>query len=272
MPNPGSAEKVPASTAPAIRVEVGSVASVVIDRPKQLNALDIPTLLELEESFVRLEADVEVRVIIVIGAGDRAFVAGGDIADLNSRRGLAHYREFAEVIHRVLKRIERCSKPTIAAVHGHALGGGVELMLACDLRLVSDEAKIGLPEITLGIFPGAGGSQRLIRQIPLCKAKELMFTGATISGEEAVSMGLANRVTAPSDLLSDARDLGERIAAYSPIALSLLKRTLVEGAEMSLSSSLAYEQAMIGLTFDTDDAHEGCSAFLERRPARFIGI
>lgn len=248
-----------------------AVAVVTIDRPEVLNALDIPTLLELEKAFESLEEDRSVRAVIVTGAGERAFVAGGDIADLNSRRGLAHYREFAEVIHRVLRRIERFPKPTVAAARGYALGGGVELLLTLDVRVLADDAKLGLPEITLGIFPGAGGTQRLMRQVPLCRAKELMFTGDPIPAAEAVALGLANRAVPAADLMAEARRLAERIVRHSPLVLSLLKRTLNEGAEMPPSAALAYEQAMIGLVFDTDDAHEGCGAFLDRRPANFTG-
>src|SRR5690606_18489314 len=134
-----------------------------------LNALDIPTLLELEQALTTLENDDSVRAIVVTGSGNRAFVAGGDIADLNSREGLAHYQEFAEVIHRVFRRFEDTDKPTLAAVNGWALGGGTELLLTLDIRILSDKARLGLPEINLGLFPGAGGSQRIIRQIPLCR-------------------------------------------------------------------------------------------------------
>ena len=141
-------------------------AWITINRPEVLNALNVATLEELEQAFAAAEADDDVRVIIFTGAGERAFIAGGDIADLDSREGMAHYQEFGELIHRVFRRIEMSDKPTIAAVNGWALGGGTEILLAIDIRIVSENAKLGLPEITLGIFPGAGGTQRMIRQIP----------------------------------------------------------------------------------------------------------
>lgn len=249
----------------------GPVATLTINRPKTLNALDVPTLLEMEAALIELERDNEVRVIIFTGAGDRAFVAGGDIADLNSREGLAHYQEFAEIIHRVFRRIEACDKPTIAAVNGWALGGGTELILALDIRILSEKARLGLPEITLGLFPGAGGTQRIIRQIPLCRAKEIMFTGDQISAQEAVEYGLANKVVPADQLMSTVRELADKIAHKSPLVLKLLKRGLLHGADMPLSAALPYEQSLIGLVLDSEDAHEGCSAFLEKRPANFKG-
>jgi enoyl-CoA hydratase len=210
-------------------------------------------------------------VIILTGAGERAFVAGGDIADLNSRAGLAHYQEFAEVVHRVFRKVEISDKPTIAAVNGYALGGGTELVLATDIRVLADTARLGLPEIRLGLFPGAGGTQRLLRQIPSCRAREMMFTGEHITAQEAVAIGLANRVVPKAQVLPMARQIAEKIAANSPLVLKLLKRTLVNGSDMPLSAALAYEHSMIGLVFDTADAHEGCSAFLAKRGANFLG-
>ncbi len=251
-------------------VEAG-IGLLTINRPKVLNALDVPTLLELEAAFGQLEANADVRAIIITGAGDRAFVAGGDIADLNSRGGLAHYEEFAEIVHRVFRRIEISDKPTIAAVNGFALGGGTELILATDIRVLADTARLGLPEITLGLFPGAGGTQRIIRQIAPCRAKEIMFTGDQITADEAVAIGLANKVVPKDQVLTATKEIAAKIAAKSPLVLKLLKRTLLNGADMPLSAALPYEQSMIGLVLDTADSHEGCSAFLDKRKANFTG-
>lgn len=256
---------------PAILSETdGATGIITINRPEKLNALDLATIEALQSALADMEADPAVRVIIFTGAG-KAFVAGGDIADLNSRRGLAHYAEFAGPVHDLFRRVEVCDKPTIGAVNGWALGGGCELMLALDIRILSEAARIGVPEIKLGLFPGAGGTQRLIRQIPLCRAKELMFAGDHISAEEAVAIGLANRVVSADELMAACKALADKIAAKSPLALKLLKRTLANGADMSLPSALAHEQAMISLAMDSSDAHEGCSAFLEKRDAQFSG-
>lgn len=248
----------------------GAAAVLTINRPKTLNALDLPTLDSLEAQVRRGAADPAVKVIILTGAG-RAFVAGGDIADLESRQGLAHYLEFGERIHDVFRQVEELDKPTIAAINGWALGGGTELLLCTDLRIAAQSAMLGLPEITLGLFPGAGGSQRLMRQVSPCKARELMFLGERITATEAERLGLVNQVVEDGEVLNAALDMAEKLSAKSPMILKLLKRTLREGAEMPPSAALRHEQAMIGLVLDSHDAHEGCNAFLAKRPAQFEG-
>ncbi len=259
------------SDSPILEEIRGAVGILTINRPKTMNALNGEVIDALEAALTRFEKNEAVRVIVFTGAGEKAFIAGGDIADLNSRRGLKHYLEFAEQIHRVFRRVEVCDKPTIAAVNGWALGGGTELLLCTDIRFVADSAKLGVPEITLGLFPGAGGSQRMIRQLPLCKAKELMFMGDQITAQEALQIGLVNKVVAKDELLGFSIAYAERLALKSPLVLKILKRALRDGSDMPLSAALGHEQAMIGLVLDTDDAHEGTGAFLEKRKAEFKG-
>ena len=256
--------------APIILTREGPVGIITINRPDTLNALDIPTIRAMNVTLDEVAKDDGIRVLVFTGAG-RAFIAGGDIADLNSRQGLPHYLEFAEDIHQLFRRIETFDKPTIGAINGFALGGGTEMILALDIRILSDKAKLGLPEINLGLFPGAGGTQRIIRQLPLCRAKEIMFTGDMLTPDEAVATGLANRVVPHDSLMDEVMQTAQKIASKSPLVLKLLKRALVDGGDMPLASALRHEQAMIGLVLDSADAHEGCSAFLEKRAAKFEG-
>lgn len=249
----------------------GSVGVMTFNSPKTMNTLDVPMVLAMEKALTELETDSEVRVLVITGCDDRTFVAGGNIADLNSRRGLAHYQDFTLVLHRVFRRFEECAKPTIAAINGWALGGGAEFMLTTDIRLMADDAKLGLPEIKIGLFPGGGGSQRLMRQISLCQAKYLMFTGDFLTAADAVQMGLVNRSVPRTQLMDESMALAKRIAEKSPWALRLLKSSMLNGGDMPLSAALNHEMATISLVLDTDDAHEGCSAFLEKRKAVFRG-
>ncbi len=258
------------TTEPILLDTDGAIATLTINRPDTLNALDVDTIRAMHLTLDKIENDPALRVVIITGAG-RAFIAGGDIADLNSRQGLPHYQEFAEEIHNLFRRIETFDKPTVGAVNGFALGGGTELLLTLDIRILSDKAKLGLPEITLGLFPGAGGTQRIIRQLPLCRAKEIMYTGDMLTADEAVTVGLANRVVPHEELMAEARGMAEKIASKSPLVLKMLKRTLTDGADMPLSAAIRHEQAMIGLVLDSADAHEGCTAFLEKRSANFTG-
>ena len=249
----------------------GAVGVMTFNRPKSLNTLDLPMVDAMEAALELLERDPEVRAIVVTGCDDRTFIAGGNIRDLGSRRGLAHYGEFATRLHHVFRRFETCPKPIVAAVNGWALGGGCEFLLTTDLRLMADDAQLGLPEIKLGLFPGGGGSQRLMRQIPLCRAEVMMFTGDFMTAHEAERIGLVNRAVPRAELMPRAMALATRLAASSPWALRLLKGSMLHGAEMPLDAALAHEQATISLVLDSDDAHEGCDAFLAKRPPAFRG-
>jgi enoyl-CoA hydratase len=247
----------------------GAVGVMTFNRPEQLNTLNMPMMLALESALGELECDAQVRVIVITGADDRAFMAGGDINDLAQRRPTGWYDEFGKTVHRVFRRFEACDKPTLAAVNGWALGGGMELMLCTDLRLLAAEARIGLPEIRLGLFPGGGGSQRLMRQIPLCHAKKLMFTGQHLEAAQALALGLVNEVLPRADLMPRAMALAGQVAAMSTQTLKLLKHAMLHGAEMPLEQALAYERAMLAIVLDHPDAKEGCQAFLDKRSPRF---
>lgn len=247
----------------------GAVGVMTFNRPAELNTLNLPMMLAMEAALDRLEADTQVHVIVITGADERAFMAGGDIKDLATRRPTGWYDEFGKTVHRVFHRFEACDKPTLAVVNGWALGGGMELMLCTDLRLLAAEARIGLPEIRLGLFPGGGGSQRLMRQIPLCQAKQLMFTGQHLNAAQALALGLVNEVLPRAELMPRALALAEQVAAMSPQTLKLLKHAMLHGAEMPLEQALAYERAMLSLVLDHPDAKEGCQAFLDKRAPRF---
>ncbi len=246
------------------------VAIVTINRPKALNALNAETLEELLRAFTNLETDQQVKAIILTGAGYRAFVAGGDISYMQNLQPVAA-REFARLGQKVFRVIETLEKPVIAAVNGFALGGGCELAMACDFRLAAENAKFGQPEVNLGVTPGFGGSQRLPRLVGKGRAKELLFTGDLIDALEAWRIGLVNRVVPQESLLLTARETARKIAVRGPLAVRLCKDAVNNGLEMESDKGCAYEAELFALCFSTEDRAEGMTAFIEKRPANFLG-
>ncbi len=244
------------------------IAVVTVNRPEALNALNKETLEELTEAFLTLNNDDAVRVIILTGSGPKSFIAGADISVMQPM-GPPGARENAFRGQRLCDAIEQGSKPVIAAVNGFALGGGCEVAMACDVRIASESAKFGQPEINLGIVPGFGGTQRLPRLIGRGRAMELLLTGDMIDAREALRIGLVNRVVPAENLLDEARSLAKKIAAKGRIAVALCKEAVRNGIEMELGKACAYEAELFAFTFATHDQKEGMKAFLEKRPAVF---
>jgi enoyl-CoA hydratase/carnithine racemase len=248
----------------------GPVATVTVNRPKVLNALNQLTLTELGLAFDELKADASVRGLIVTGAGDKAFVAGADINELAQMKAL-EAKDVAYFGQQVFARLERMGKPSIACINGFALGGGFELALACTLRTASSTAKMGLPEVGLGIIPGYGGTQRLARLAGAGVALEWILTGDKISAEEAQRAGVVNKVFPPEELAAGTRALLERILSKSPVAVRLALETVRRGLNMSQVEGEAIETDMFGLASTTADMREGMAAFLEKRRPNFEG-
>jgi len=245
-------------------------ATVTVNRPKALNALNAATLKELLDCFNAIAADGAVQVVILTGGGEKAFVAGADISEMQPLDAVTA-REFAQLGHQLAAAVENLPKPVIAAVNGFALGGGCELSLCCDIRLASDNAKFGQPEVNLGVIPGFGGTQRLARLVGKGLASELVFTGEMIDAAEAHRIGLVNKVYPPADLLPAARRMAGKIASKGLIAVGFAKACLRDGLETDLVRACAMEADLFGLCFATADQKEGMQAFLEKRPAAFSG-
>jgi enoyl-CoA hydratase/3-hydroxyacyl-CoA dehydrogenase len=242
---------------------------ITMCRPEALNALNSKVLSDLDRVIDLVRADDDIGVVIITGEGN-SFVAGADIKEMMSKSPLAA-RKFTQYGQYVLKRLEDLEKPVIAAVNGFALGGGCELALACDMIIASDRAKLGLPEVSLGIHPGFGGTQRLPRLIGRARAKELIFTGDMISAKEAERIGLVNKTVPGDKLIDECKNLGARILERGPVAVRLAKSAINRGTEMNLDNGLAYEIETVSLTFSTDDKSEGMNAFISKRQPEFKG-
>lgn len=246
----------------------GDIAIVYVNRPKALNALNADTLREIDQAFTELENKQEVKVIILTGSGEKAFVAGADISFMKDL-GALEAKEFATLGQRAFRSIENNKKPVIAAVNGFALGGGCELAMSCDVRIANNKAKFGQPEVNLGVIPGFAGTQRLSRIVGKGAAKELIFTADIIDAQEALRIGLVNKVVAADQLLSFVKDMAHKIASKGQVAVQLAKQVINEGLEMDSDRAYSHEANFFGLCFATKDQKEGMSAFLEKRAAVF---
>ena len=248
------------------------VATITIDRPKVLNAIRFQTMLEIQDALKDIEADQEIRVVVITGAGEKAFISGGDISIMARDQGYIETLSEVPKGQAICSEIEQFSKPVIARINGLALGGGTEVALSCDIRIAVETAIFGLPEIKLGIIPGYGGTQRLPRLVGMGRAKELIFTGDHISAEEALRLGIVNRVVAASDLDTEIGELCDKIASKGPIALHMAKVAINNGAQADLHTALDIEARCFALCFGTQDRIEGMKAFMEKRKPNFKGI
>jgi len=247
------------------------IATLTINRPQALNALNRATMADLSAAIEELEMDTHTRCVILTGAGDKAFVAGADINELRAIADAAAGAEFAARGQALLFRIENLNKPVVAAINGYALGGGCELAMACDVRLAADSARLGQPEVTLGIIPGYGGTQRLPRLVGKGRAKWLILSGEMISAQEALRIGLVDFVVPAAELMAAANQLAQKIASKAPLAIAWAKQSINVGSETDLVTACAYEASQFGLVCGTEDRTEGTSAFLEKRAPQFKG-
>lgn len=249
---------------------IGQVLRVTINRPEALNALNSEVLRQLGAVLESVAADAEARAVIITGAGDRAFIAGADIKEMSTKSPLEG-REFARVGHRITRLIEEMDKPVIAAINGVALGGGCELALACDVRLASEKAKLGQPEVNLGIMPGWGGTVRLARIVGEGIAREIIFSGRLVSAEDAQRIGLVNAVFAPDRLADEALQMATTIASKAPLAIAYAKRSMNRARSLDTVAATELEADLFALCFATEDQKEGMAAFIDKRSASFIG-
>jgi enoyl-CoA hydratase len=246
------------------------IARLTVNRPEKLNALSRATLQEMDRAFASFADDPEVGVVILTGAGSKAFVAGADIQEL-AQQSPREGREYARYGQELFSRIENLGKPVLAAINGYALGGGCEIALACTMRFAASTAKFGQPEVNLGIIPGYGGTQRLARLVGRGKAQELILTGDLIDAAEAYRIGLVNRVFAPEELVAGTQAVAETILSRGPLAIRYALEAIRRGLNMPLEDGLDFEATLFGVLCASEDMKEGTRAFLEKRKARFTG-
>ncbi len=247
----------------------GHVATLTINRPDKLNALNIATRSRMVEELNDLAANDDVRVVIVTGAGEKSFVAGADIAEFEGRSPVDQFRVMTD--SSMFLAVDQFPKPIIAAINGFCLGGGCELALACDIRIASEKAKLGQPEINLGLLPGGGGTQRLPRLVGMGAALKMLYTGDFIRADEAYRIGLVDEVVPPDQLEARAKELANTIASKSPVALRLIKQAVRTSARTSLDEGLKQEVTLFSLAFASEDKKEGVDAFLNKRQPTFTG-
>lgn len=252
------------------QVETG-IYRLLVNRPQALNALNAATLAALDQAIAAVAADAAARVLLLSGGGEKAFVAGADIAEMQSLDA-TQAAAFSQAGMRVMHALEALPVPVIALVNGYALGGGCELALACDWIIASERAVFGQPEVNLGIPPGFGGTQRLLRRVGRARAMELVTTGRQVRAEEALTMGLVTQVVPAAALIETGLAAARSIAAKGPLAVRLAKQAVQHGADLDLANACAYETAQFALAFATADQKEGMCAFLEKRPPRFSGV
>jgi enoyl-CoA hydratase len=258
------------SETPVLTADRGAVRLITVNRPDKLNALNAETLDALLAAFEAAEAAPEVRCVVLTGAGSKAFVAGADISQMNTLTPVQG-RDFSLRGQKLMRRIEKMPKPVIGMINGFALGGGLELAMSCHLRIAADNAKVGQPEVNLGLIPGFGGTQRLLRLAGRAATLELCLAGAPIDAARARELGIVNRVVAAAELETETMKLADQLAASAPLALRGVLDCVNVGGECGIEEGLEYETAQFGLMFSTDDMREGTAAFLERRKPSFSG-
>jgi len=245
-----------------------SIGILTLNRPESLNALNTEVVEELEIALGEMEQNTAVKVVVITGAGEKAFVAGGDIKEMANMDPVAG-RAFAQRGHQMIQYVEKMKKPVIAAVNGYALGGGLELALACDFIYAAENAQLGLPEVTLGIMPGFGGTQNLARLIGPNRAKEMIFSGKQLTAQQARDWGIVNEVVPAEELMARVTEIAKKIAHNGTLGVAAAKDAVANGQNMSKEDGLRYEGALFGLLFATEDQKEGTRAFIEKRPAEF---